>query len=75
MSYCAFSSSTLDKYCNNIAGCLRRVMAEFKLVEKIIEKSRFFMVSSKFQNKSLFKDTRQIKQQKKRAASKLQNDI
>ncbi len=33
------------------------------------------MVSSKFQNKSLFKDTRQIKQQKKRAASKLQNDI
>jgi hypothetical protein len=50
-------------------------MAEFKLVETIIKKSRFFMVSSECQNKSPFTDTKQIKQQKKRAASKLQNDI
>jgi len=27
MSYCAFSSSTFDKYCNNIAGYLRRAAA------------------------------------------------
>ncbi len=74
-SSCAFISNTLDKHCIDIAGCLRRVMAEFKLVETIIKKSRFFMVSSECQNKSPFTDTKQIKQQKKRAASKLQNDI